>query len=124
MIAEILMALTIAATPAPEHPVAQEPDPNEYIGVFEITAYSYSEGYGENYKTASGATPEPYYTVATDPAVIPTGTRLYIEGIGEVEAQDTGGAVKGNVIDLHVGHDDCDSFGRQKHKVYIKHYPE
>lgn len=109
----IITALIIAGTPAPPEPQTQA------LGEFEITAYSYSEGYGENYQTASGAIPKPYYTVAVDPAVIPLGSTLYIEGIGEVKAQDTGGAVKGQVIDLHIGHDDCDSFGRQKRSVYI-----
>lgn len=89
------------------------------IGTFEITAYSYHEGGGENYKTASQRTPEPFYSVATDPSVIPLGTYLYIEGIGEVRADDTGGAVKGNVIDLHVGYSETDSFGRQNKEVYI-----
>ena len=91
----------------------------ESLGTFEITAYSYNEGNGENYYTASQRTPVPYFTVAVDPEVIPLGTHLYIEGIGEVRADDTGGAVKGRVIDYHVGFDDTDSFGRQHRKVYI-----
>ena len=89
------------------------------IGTYEITAYSYHEGGGENYETASQRTPIPYFTVAVDPDVIPLGTELYIEGIGEVRADDTGGAVKGNVIDLHVGYDETDSFGRKHRQVYI-----
>ena len=89
------------------------------IGTFEITAYSYHEGNGENYETASQRTPEPYFSVAVDPDVIPLGTHLYIEGIGEVRADDTGGAVQGNVIDYHVGFDETDSFGRQEREVYV-----
>ena len=41
-----------------------------------------------------------YGIVAVDPAVIPLGTRLYIPGYGYAVAADTGGAVKGYVIDL------------------------
>ena len=88
------------------------------MGTFKITAYSYAEGGGENYQTAGGYTPSPYYTVAVDPNVIPIGTVFYIEGIGKVQAQDTGSAINGNTIDLHVGYDNCDSFGVQYKKVY------
>jgi 3D (Asp-Asp-Asp) domain-containing protein len=38
--------------------------------------------------------------VAVDPNVIPLGTRMYIPGYGYGVAADTGGAVKGNIIDL------------------------
>lgn len=103
MLAEIILSLIVTAN----------------IGTFDITAYSYNEGY-ENSFTASGEKPVPYYTVAVDPDVIELGTELYIEGIGTVKAQDTGGAVKGRVIDLHIGYDDCDKFGRQKRKVFRK----
>lgn len=131
MLAEILAAIVIATVPVPTEPYSNETDElvqykqvqevhGECLGEFEITAYGYSEGYGENYQTATGAEPVPYYTVAVDPDIIPLGTVLYIDGIGEVKAQDTGGAVKGNVIDLHIGYDDCDKFGRQVHTVYRK----
>jgi len=58
--------------------------------------------------------------VAVDPRFIPLGTRLYIEGYGYAVAGDTGGAIKGNRIDL--GHDTSSAsnrFGRKKVKVYI-----
>lgn len=87
--------------------------------IFKITAYSYSEGYGENYQTASGELPIPYRTVVVDPSIIKLGTVLYIEGIGEVVATDTGGAVKGNVIDLHIGYDETENFGVKHRKVKV-----
>jgi 3D (Asp-Asp-Asp) domain-containing protein len=40
--------------------------------------------------------------IAVDPSVIPLGSRVYVEGYGEAVAGDTGGAIKGNKIDLHV----------------------
>jgi len=39
-------------------------------------------------------------TIAVDPRLIPLGTRLYVPGYGWGKALDTGGAIRGNVIDL------------------------
>jgi 3D (Asp-Asp-Asp) domain-containing protein len=41
-----------------------------------------------------------YGVVAVDPNVIPLGTKMYIPGYGYGVAADTGGAVKGYIIDL------------------------
>lgn len=88
----------------------------EPVGVYTISAYSYSEGGGENYKTAGGYTPIPYYTVATSKAYR-IGEKLYIEGIGTVQVQDRGNFPDSR-IDLHIGHGNCERFGLQKRKVY------
>lgn len=58
--------------------------------------------------------------VAVDPRVIPLGTRLYVKGYGSAIAGDTGGAIKGNRIDL--GFDTyaaAERFGRQSVRVYV-----
>lgn len=39
--------------------------------------------------------------IAVDPNVIPLGSKVWVEGYGEAIAGDTGGAIKGNRIDLH-----------------------
>lgn len=40
--------------------------------------------------------------IAVDPSVIPLGSKVYVEGYGYATAADTGGAIKGNKIDVHV----------------------
>lgn len=64
--------------------------------------------------------------VAVDPSVIPLGTRLYIESAdgsyvyGTCVAADTGGAIKGNRIDLCFDtRGEAIRFGRKPVKVYI-----
>ncbi|NLM14160.1 MAG: DUF348 domain-containing protein [Epulopiscium sp.] len=59
-------------------------------------------------------------TAAVDPRVIPLGTKLYIEGYGYAVAEDIGGAIKGNKIDLYFNtQKEAANFGRQQRKVYI-----
>lgn len=58
--------------------------------------------------------------VAVDPRVIPLGTHLYIPGYGQAVAGDTGGAIRGNRIDLGFNsHGDAMSFGRRPITVYV-----
>lgn len=58
--------------------------------------------------------------VAVDPRVIPLGTKLYIEGYGYAVAADTGGAIKGNRIDLgHDTHSQAMRTGRRTVKVHV-----
>lgn len=58
--------------------------------------------------------------VATDPNVIPMGTRLYVEGYGEAIAADQGGAIKGNRIDLFFdSHQEALNWGMRTVKVTI-----
>ena len=75
--------------------------------------------------TASGTKVRPG-VVAVDPRVIPLGTKLYIQSLdgtkdyGFAIAEDTGGAIKGNKIDLFFeDSQDVYRFGRRKVKVYI-----
>ena len=79
-------------------------------------------GYGV---TASGMKAG-YGVVSVDPSVIPLGTRLYIEApdgswvYGNAVAGDTGGAIKGNKVDLFMNtRDECFAFGRRQAVVYI-----
>lgn len=58
--------------------------------------------------------------VAVDPTVIPLGTRLYIPGYGYAIADDTGGSIKGNIIDLAFDNrSDALQFGVQRITIYV-----
>lgn len=58
--------------------------------------------------------------VAVDPNVIPLGTRMFISGYGPAIADDIGGGIKGNRIDLAFdSHREALDFGRQQVVVYI-----
>jgi uncharacterized protein YabE (DUF348 family) len=58
--------------------------------------------------------------IAVDPRVIPLGTKVYVEGYGYAVARDTGGAIKGNRIDVHMRSiSAARQFGRQTVKVTI-----
>lgn len=86
------------------------------IGRFKITVYcacakccgkyAYNRPVDSNgnviVKGASGRVLIPHYSIATDPRVIPSGKEVVING-KIYRADDTGGAVKGNVIDIYAG---------------------
>jgi len=77
------------------------------------TAYSYSEtGYSI---TASGLDlRQNPMAVAVDTSVIPLGTMVEVEGYGIAIAADTGGAIKGNIIDVHFNTvEQCRQWGRR-----------
>ena len=60
--------------------------------------------------------------VAVDPAVIPLGSHLYIPGYGSAVAGDTGGAIRGNRVDLGFNSNaDAMQFGRRSVTVYVLH---
>ena len=58
--------------------------------------------------------------IAVDPNVIPLGSKVYVEGYGYAVAGDTGGAIKGNKIDLFMAkQSSAIAFGRQQVKVTV-----
>lgn len=59
-------------------------------------------------------------TIAVDPDFIPYGSMIEIEGVGVRIAEDCGGAIKGNRIDLlFETHQEALEFGRQTKQVTI-----
>ena len=58
--------------------------------------------------------------IAVDPRVIPLGSKVHVEGYGTAIAGDTGGAIKGNKIDLFMpSKSDALNFGVQTIKIKV-----
>lgn len=59
------------------------------------------------------------YSIAVDPDVIPYGTKVIING-NTYEAQDCGGAINNNDIDIYFGsHEEALEFGVQYAEVFV-----
>ncbi|WP_214761666.1 3D domain-containing protein [Exiguobacterium sp. s129] len=58
--------------------------------------------------------------IAVDPAIIPLGTRVYVEGIGMAIALDTGSAIKGQKIDIMMDEkEEAVTFGRKPLTIWV-----
>lgn len=125
-----------AGAPAPDptaevvEPPQVSPEPVEPAWAeYEATAYCSCEkccgAWAENRPdgivyTASGAVAQEGVTIAADWDVLPPGTVVYIDGLGERVVQDRGGAIKGNAVDVYFeDHDEALVFGRQTVRLYI-----
>ena len=106
----------------------------ESLGEFVITAYcpcviccgewsaEYPSRVGTDYiqKTASGTIPTAERTISVDPSVIKFGAVVIVNG-HEYVAEDCGGAIKGNKIDIFFdNHEEALEFGRQTAEIFIK----
>ncbi|KZE07958.1 MULTISPECIES: 3D domain-containing protein [Bacillus] len=114
-------------TPAPPKP---DPKPAQGGKEFYVTATAYTadpaeNGYkpGEIVKSRQGhnLTANPNMKlIAVDPAVIPLGSTVYVEGYGTAVAGDTGSAIKGHIIDLLMPDSaTANNWGRRSVKVTI-----
>ena len=101
--------------------------PDNFQKVIDVKATAYAPGPHDNDqwgdKTFLGTTVRPGI-VAVDPNVIPLGSQVYIEypdGTGHyATAEDTGGAIKGNRIDVAMSSvDKAYDFGIKNVKVYV-----
>ena len=95
-----------------EAPYISKPEPK--VLIMTATAYCYT-----GHRTATGTWPS-RGTIAVDPAIIPLGTQLYIEGYGEAVALDTGGDIQGQIIDLYMdSYQECIEWGRRQVEVRV-----
>jgi len=80
----------------------------------EATAYTYTGN-----RTATGLNPR-VGLIAVDPKVIPLGSRVYVDGYGYAIAADTGGAIRGNKVDVFFPTlRECLDWGRRPVRLYL-----
>ena len=93
-----------ARAAAPKVEAASTTIPSSRVVTVKATAYTASCA-GCSGTTATGinikANPNEK-VIAVDPSVIPLGSKVYVPGYGEATAADTGGAIKGNRIDVFI----------------------
>jgi 3D (Asp-Asp-Asp) domain-containing protein len=120
ILALLLLALTpqsLAVEPIliKQPVISSEVSRGQRVLIMQATAYCYT-----GHKTKTGTWPKEGRTVAVDPSVIPLGSRLVIDGVGGYIAEDTGGAIKGRIIDLYMtDRTDCIKHGRQTVEVRV-----
>lgn len=101
-------------------------DGHSYSRKITMTATAYSAAPEENagYTVSAMGNPLRYGIVAVDPKVIPLGSKVYVTApdgswtYGVASAEDTGGAIKGNKIDLCYPNGGS-AFGRRSCVVYV-----
>ena len=97
--------------------------PANYHKLIQMTSTAYAPGVADNGKWGNLThlgTRVRKGVVAVDPAVIPLGTKLWVEGYGEAIAEDTGSAIKGNRIDLAFNNrQEALNYGIQRVNVYV-----
>jgi 3D (Asp-Asp-Asp) domain-containing protein len=95
-----------------EAALAEPVPPRTYLGTFMVTCYDLTG------ITASGAMAGPD-SVAVDPSVIPLGAQIYIDGVGQRTADDTGGAIIGDHVDIwEPSYSQCVDWGVRQRAVY------
>lgn len=96
--------------------------PKKNFGKFSLSWYTPVELKKpvEKLRTATGSKPKGGRTIAVDPRIIPFGSTVYIEGYGYFIAEDTGGAIKGNRIDIFIeDYNKAKQLGRKTANVWI-----
>lgn len=100
----VVTASTVTASASPQ-PVSTDTS-QASVGTYtmEATAYTaYCTGCSGTTANGTDLRANPgLKVIAVDPTVIPLGTKVWVEGYGEAIAADTGGAIKGNRIDVFI----------------------
>lgn len=123
----VIYTLPQAHTETREVVEETEPGPTTVMAI--VTAYAPADNKSgicadsDPSVTSTGKSPGPDYCAA-DPARLPYGTKLDIPGYGEVEVQDTGGALRSDKDNIRIDvwmptYEDAMEWGRQELEVVI-----
>lgn len=94
--------------------------PTKYKNVLEVEASAYSAYDPGNGSYTANGNKLRRGLIAVDPAVIPLGTEVFVEGYGYAVADDVGGAINGHKIDVAMeSREEAIQFGRKKVNIYI-----
>ena len=109
--------------------IEKEPDylqsdlPHTKLGKFSLSWYSPKElgkQFPHELRTSRGLVPKEGRTIAVDPKVIPYGSIVYIQDYGYFIAEDCGGHIKGNRIDIFTAsYQNAIQNGRRVANVYL-----
>ena len=97
--------------------------PNRKLGRFTLSWYSPKElgkTSPSQLRTSSGTIPKEGRTIAVDPKVIPYGSIVYIQDYGYFIAEDCGGDIKQNRIDIFTNsHETAIQQGKKVANVWV-----
>ena len=107
--------------PEPEKPTAPStPTTSGRTMQMESTGYSCAESVNTFFTAMGIDLRQNPQVVAVDPSVIPLGSMVEVSGYGIAIAGDTGGAIKGNIIDCHFPTvEQCIQWGRRSVTVTV-----
>jgi 3D (Asp-Asp-Asp) domain-containing protein/peptidoglycan hydrolase CwlO-like protein len=104
----------------PAQPAPSTPTTSGRTMQMESTGYSCAESVNTFFTAMGIDLRQNPQVVAVDPSVIPLGSMVEVSGYGIAIAGDTGGAIKGNIIDVHFPTvEQCIQWGRRSVTVTV-----
>lgn len=101
-----------------------EPNSSDFKATYSMSSTAYTGHSLTSLGIRPVRDPSGLSTIAVDPSVIPLGSKVYVQGYGYAIAADTGGAIKGNIVDVFFNsNSECNSWGRKKVTVHVVAYP-
>lgn len=113
-------ATSSTAKPTPALPTVSTPITRGKTMQMQSTAYSCAESVNTFWTAMGIDLRQNPMVIAVDPNVIPLGSMVEVSGYGIAIAGDTGGAIKGNIVDVHFPTvEQCIQWGRRNVTVTI-----